>query len=111
VLVESPIDALSFAVLDRTESRKTIYLSTDGSGTVPIEFFRQLPNNSVIVAYDNDQPGNLMAQRVMEQLPNAVRRLPKTTDWNEELKSMLSLEQQQQRQQHSERKQNRGSSR
>jgi hypothetical protein len=66
VLVESPIDAMSFAVLDRSESRKTIYLSTDGSGTVPVEFLRQLPNKSVIVAYDNDQPGNLMALHVME---------------------------------------------
>jgi len=53
---------MSFAVLDRTESRKTIYLSTDGAGTVPLEFLQQLPNKSVIVAYDNDQSGNLMAQ-------------------------------------------------
>jgi len=72
VLVES-IDAMSFAVLDRTESRKT-YLSTDGAGTVPLEFLQQLPNKSVIVAYDNDQSGNLMAQSVMEQLPNLIRR-------------------------------------
>jgi 5S rRNA maturation endonuclease (ribonuclease M5) len=95
VLVESPIDAMSFAVLDRTESRKTIYLSTDGAGDMPVGFLRQLPNKSVIVAYDNDPPGNLMAQRVMEQLPNSVRRLPKATDWNEELKNMFNLEQQQ----------------
>ena len=46
----------------------------------------------VIVAYDNDQSGNLMAQRAMEQLPNAVRRLPKAHDWNEELKNMFNLE-------------------
>lgn len=96
VLVESPIDAMSFAVLDRTESRKTIYLSTDGAGSVPVEFLRTLPNKSVIVAYDNDQPGNLMAQKVMEQLPNCVRKLPKAKDWNEELKNTFNLEQQQQ---------------
>uniref|UniRef100_UPI000D07E11B MobV family relaxase n=1 Tax=Chlorogloea sp. CCALA 695 TaxID=2107693 RepID=UPI000D07E11B len=94
VLVESPIDAMSFAVLDRTDSRKTIYLSTDGAGQVPLEFLRQLPTKSVIVAYDNDQPGNLMAQKVMEQLPNCIRKQPKAHDWNQELKNMFNLEQQ-----------------
>jgi hypothetical protein len=108
VLVESPIDAMSFAVLDRTESRKTIYLSTDGAGTVPLEFLLQLPTSSVIVAYDNDQPGDLMAQRVMTQLPNAVRRAPKTTDWNEELKNLFNLEPLQQSQRENERNQSRG---
>ena len=97
VLVESPIDAMSFAVLDRTDSRKTIYLSTDGAGQVPLEFLRTLPASSVVVAYDNDQPGNSMAKRVMEQLPNCVRKQPKAKDWNEELKSIFNLEQQQQR--------------
>ena len=108
VLVESPIDAMSFAVLDRTDSRKTIYLSTDGAGTVPLEFLLQLPNKSVIVAYDNDSPGNLMAQRVMEQLPNAVRRSPKAIDWNQELQNTFNLEQQQQRQREHERNSSRG---
>ncbi len=110
VLVESPIDAMSFAVLDRTESLKTLYLSTDGAGRVPVEFLRTLPAPSVIVAYDNDHDGNLMAQRVMEQLPNSVRRLSRATDWNEELKNNfnLNLEQQQQRQQSPERKHSRG---
>ena len=83
VLVESSIDAMSFAVLDRNDSRRTIYLSTDGAGQVPFEFLRQLKD--VIVAYDNDEPGNLMAQRVLSQLPNSVRKIPKAIDWNEEL--------------------------
>jgi 5S rRNA maturation endonuclease (ribonuclease M5) len=109
VLVESPIDAMSFAVLDRTESRQTIYLSTDGAGQVPLEFLRQLPNKSVIVAYDNDNSGNLMTLNVMKQLPNCVRKLPKANDWNEELKNMFNLEQQQQPE--VERKQSRGFSR
>ena len=108
VLVESPIDAISFAVLDRTDSRKTIYLSTDGAGTVPLEFLRQLPNKSVVVAYDNDEAGNLMALHVMEQLPLSVRRLPKTQDWNQELKNMFNLSQQQQRQWEPEQKTSRG---
>ncbi len=108
VLVESPIDAMSFAVLDRTDSRKTIYLSTDGSGTVPLEFLRTLPASSVIVAYDNDQPGNLMALRVMEQLPNSVRRLPKAIDWNEEIQNIFNIEPTQLQQRSHPRNTNRG---
>jgi hypothetical protein len=108
VLVESPIDAMSFAVLDRTESRKTIYLSTDGAGQIPVEFLRALPAKSVIVAYDNDSSGNLMALHVMEQFPNSVRKSPKAKDWNEELKNMFNVSQQQLRQQETERKQSRG---
>ena len=83
VLVESPIDAMSFAVLDRNDSRRTIYISTDGVGSIPHEFLSQLKD--VVVAYDNDEPGNLMAQRVISQLPNAVAKTPKANDWNEEL--------------------------
>lgn len=92
VLVESPIDAMSFAVLDRTESRKTLYLSKDGAGQIPLEFLLELPDKSVIVAYDNDRDGNLMAQRVITQLPNSVRRLPRAKDWNDELKNAFNLE-------------------
>ena len=83
MLVESPIDAMSVAVLDRNDSRRTIYISTDGAGSIPNEFLRQLKD--VVVAYDNDEPGNLMAQRTLSQLPNSVRKTPKAIDWNEEL--------------------------
>ncbi|MGK7896000.1 MAG: MobV family relaxase [Xenococcus sp. (in: cyanobacteria)] len=83
VLVESPIDAMSFAVLDRNDSRRTIYISTDGAGQVPNKFLQQL--RDVVIAYDNDASGNLMAQKVLSQFPNSVRKLPKANDWNEEL--------------------------
>jgi 5S rRNA maturation endonuclease (ribonuclease M5) len=83
---------MSFAVLDRTESRKTLYLSTDGAGQIPLEFLLKLPDKSVIVALDFDRDGNLMAQRVITQLPNSVLRLPKATDWNEELLNAFNLE-------------------
>ena len=92
VLVESPIDAMSFAVLDRSESRKTIYLSTDGAGEVPLKFLRTLPAKSVLIAMDNDADGEQMAQRLLAQLPEqAVRRQPKLKDWNEQLKNDLNL--------------------
>jgi hypothetical protein len=91
VLVESPIDAMSFAVLDRTESRKTLYLSTDGAGQIPWNFTdvtRQIGDYCL-----RQCPGsNLMAQRVMEQLPNSVRRLPQAKDWNSDLKNAFNLE-------------------
>ncbi len=92
VLVESLIDAVSFAVLDRNESKKTIYLSSDGAGSVPLEFLKTLAAQSVIIAYDNDSDGDLMAQKVMRQLPNSVRRSPGAKDWNEELKNTFNLE-------------------
>ena len=83
VLVESPIDAMSLAVLERTDSKKTLYLSTDGAGQIPTEFLAEV--KEVAIAYDNDPSGNLMAQRVSSQLPNAVRKSPKTIDWNQDL--------------------------
>ena len=83
VLVESPIDAMSLAVLERTDSKKTLYLSTDGAGQIPTEFLVEV--KQVAIAYDNDHSGNLMAQRVKAQLPNAVRKSPKTIDWNQDL--------------------------
>jgi 5S rRNA maturation endonuclease (ribonuclease M5) len=89
VLVESPIDAMSLAVLERTDSKKTLYLSTDGAGQIPTEFLKEV--KEVIVAYDNDEPGNLMAQKIRSQLPNSVRKLPKAIDWNEELLNMFNL--------------------
>ena len=83
VLVESPIDAMSLAVLERTDSKKTLYLSTDGAGQIPTEFLAEV--KEVVIAYDNDSSGNLMAQRVSSQLPNVVRKLSKAIDWNQEL--------------------------
>ena len=111
VLVESPIDALSFAVLDRNDSRRTIYISTDGAGSIPKAFLRQL--RDVVVAYDNDEPGQLMAQKVLSQLKDAVRKLPKAIDWNSELVNRFnwlkeSQSQEMERQSQQERKQDRG---
>ena len=83
VLVESPIDAMSLAVLERTDSVKTLYLSTDGAGQIPTEYLKKVKN--VVIAYDNDKPGSEMAQRVQSQLPFAKRKTPKANDWNIDL--------------------------
>ena len=82
VLVESPIDAISLAVLERTDSKKTMYLSTDGAGSIPLEL---LEKKEVVIAYDNDEAGVAMAETLKEKLPKAKLKLPKAKDWNEDL--------------------------
>ncbi|MGV2831961.1 toprim domain-containing protein [Myxosarcina sp. GI1(2024)] len=83
VLVESPIDAMSLAVMERTDSKKTLYLSTDGAGRLPFEFLQEV--KEVALAFDNDDGGEAMATRVSNKLPKAVRKTPKSIDWNQDL--------------------------
>ena len=87
VLVESPIDAMSLAVLERTDSVKTLYLSTDGAGGIPTEYLKEV--GEVAIAFDRDLAGKEMAQRVQSQLPFAVRKTPKAIDWNQDLVNSL----------------------
>jgi hypothetical protein len=49
-----------------------------------------------------------MAQEVMKQLPNCIRKQLKALDWNEQLKNLFHLEQKQQGQRKHERNQSRG---
>jgi 5S rRNA maturation endonuclease (ribonuclease M5) len=83
VLVESPIDAMSLAVLERTDSVKTLYLSTDGAGGIPIEYLKEVKD--VVIAFDRDRSGQSIAERIKTQLPNAVSKTPKAIDWNQDL--------------------------
>lgn len=55
------------------------------SGLVDSLHQQGLIYKDVVVAYDNDQAGNLMAQRTLSQLPNAVVKTQKANDWNEDL--------------------------
>ena len=82
VLVESPIDAMSLAVMERTNSKKTLYLSTDGAGRLPLEFLQEV---EVAIAFDNDEAGEEMATRVKSKLPKAVSKTPSSVDWNQDL--------------------------
>lgn len=82
VLVESPIDAMSLAVMERTDSVKTLYLSTDGAGQLPLEFLQEV---EVAIAFDNDEAGEEMAAIVKSKLPKAVRKTPSSVDWNQDL--------------------------
>jgi 5S rRNA maturation endonuclease (ribonuclease M5) len=92
MLTESPIDTLSLATLDRKHKQAvegvTIYLSTDGAGTIPIEALKQVleRGRQVIVAFDTDQAGELMAWQVAQELPGVRRVTPAYgKDWNDRL--------------------------
>ena len=83
VLVESPIDAMSLAVLERTDSLKTLYLSTDGAGQIPTEYLKEI--SSVVIAFDRDRAGREMTERIKSQLPQASSKTPLSNDWNQDL--------------------------
>jgi len=98
LLTESPIDAMSLALLDkerRVQPGVTIYLSTDGSGGFPVEGLKPILQNRglVVAAFDADQAGELMAWRLAQQLPGVRRLTPiQSKDWNERLMHPESLE-------------------
>ena len=83
VLVESPIDAMSLAVLERTDSKKTLYLSTDGAGQIPTEYLKEV--GEIVIAFDRDRAGREMTERISAQLPNAIIKTPFAIDWNIDL--------------------------
>ena len=83
VLVESPIDAMSLAVLERTDSKKTLYLSTDGAGQIPTEYLKEVKD--IAIAFDRDLSGKEMAERIKSQLTQASIKTPKAIDWNQDL--------------------------
>ena len=83
VLVESPIDAMSLAVLERTDSKKTLYLSTDGAGGIPTEYLKQI--KEVVIAFDGDRAGREMTEKIKAQLPQAKSKTPSLIDWNQDL--------------------------
>jgi C-terminal domain on Strawberry notch homologue/P-loop containing NTP hydrolase pore-1/Toprim-like/Protein of unknown function (DUF3991)/MutS domain I len=90
VLVESAIDAISLAVLEREKSPNamTVYLSTDGSGALPTEVLQQAiaQGGQVLVAFDADKAGEKMAWRVAAAVPGVKRMVPAVgKDWNDRL--------------------------
>ncbi|MDJ0719128.1 MAG: AAA family ATPase [Prochloraceae cyanobacterium] len=89
VVCFAPIDCLSFAALDQTNV-PTVYLSSDGTGPVPVEQFKQIKDRGgeIVVATDSARAGELMAWKIIEQFPTASRICPepKYKDWNDQLK-------------------------
>ena len=93
LLTESPIDAMSLAVLDRAQwsrSGVAIYLSTDGVGGIPKETLASVLKlgGVVVAAFDSDQAGELMAWRTAQALSGLKRLRPTAEkDWNSQLQS------------------------
>ncbi len=92
VIVESAIDVLSYQTLFSPQVR-TLYLSTDGAGYVPLEGLQKVPQ--IAIAVDRDEAGEDMALRLMQGLAQSERLVPSRKDWNEDLLAHLHNLQQQ----------------
>ncbi len=105
VLLKSPIDAVSFAMLEYQRlgdvpPNRTLYMAVDNPKSLPVEQLQNIPN--LQVAFDPDDEGNAAARVVKELLPQSKRLKCKADDWNQQLIDygrQLREQQQQQRQQ------------
>jgi hypothetical protein len=101
VLLKSPIDAISFAMLEYqvrgdVPPTRTLYMAVDNPNSLPVEQLQHIPN--VQVAFDPDDAGNAAARAVRELLPQSKRLKCKAADWNQQLIDYgRQLRQQQQR--------------
>jgi len=106
VVAESAIDALSFAALDSERTRETLYTSTAGGmgpdsvATIQaqLEDMASDPDAVLVIATDNDAPGDRYAARLVILARDAgvtvVRRLPPcgAKDFNQTLKTMATAQ-------------------
>ncbi|BAZ03355.1 plasmid recombinant protein (plasmid) [Tolypothrix tenuis PCC 7101] len=97
VLCKSPVDALSFAMLEvealgEMPQQRTICMAADSVRSVSVEFLKNIP--TVVAAYDNDAAGDETAQAIMELLPLSCRVRPQAKDWNQELLEQLQKSEQ-----------------
>ncbi|MBC1235698.1 MobV family relaxase [Nostoc sp. 2RC] len=87
VLLKSPIDAISFAMLEYqvngAPTTRTLFLAVDNPNSLPVEQWRNIP--LVQVAFDPDNAGDAAARAVLELLPQSKRLKPKARDWNQQL--------------------------
>lgn len=99
VLLKSPLDVLSYAMLEVERQRgvpggvpeeRIMYMTVDSPRSLPVEFLQDIPE--LICAYDNDSTGDEMAGVVSELLPQATRVKPQAQNWNQELLVLLHLQ-------------------
>ena len=101
-VVESPIDALSYAALYRTGQGYGLVVSTDGYGPLPTHQIDQTlaEGGTIRAAFDNDGPtggGATLWQDMKDAYPTEtsgdytpiMRQTPKGKDWNEDLEEHL----------------------
>jgi len=98
VLAESAIDAVSHAILKPDPSAR--YMSTGGTlnpqqPALLRGAFEKMPQGSVVIlAFDNDEGGEKLADEVRGLAPSSVevrRGAPSAKDWNQELKNSRGL--------------------
>ncbi|MHC5761819.1 MobV family relaxase [Nostoc sp.] len=105
VLCKSPIDTISFAMLEYLVKgdvplKRTLFLAIDRPNTLPVEQLQHIFN--VQVALDSSEPGNADARAIKQLLPQAKRNKCFARDWNQELVNLSQKLQQQQRHQNQE---------
>ncbi|MHC5818005.1 MAG: MobV family relaxase [Nostoc sp.] len=87
VFLKSPIDAISFAMLEYqvqgAPKTRTLFLAVDNPNSLPVEQLQNIPH--VSVAFDADNAGDAAARAVLELLPQSKRLKPKAKDWNQQL--------------------------
>ncbi|MBD2249664.1 DUF3991 domain-containing protein, partial [Nostoc sp. FACHB-888] len=88
VLLKSPIDAVSFAMLEYQQRgdvppNRTLYMAVDNPKSLPVEQLQHIPN--LRVAFDSDDFGNAAARATKELLPQSKRLKCKADDWNQQL--------------------------
>jgi hypothetical protein len=101
VLVESAVDALSYAQLH--PGQNLVVASTAGARpTLPSSLEKAAAEASgVVVAYDNDGPGRSMSSKLQEALQGLARRVSDVMpvkpfkDWSEMLQAALEAKRQQ----------------
>ncbi|MBD2729626.1 plasmid recombination protein [Nostoc sp. FACHB-892] len=105
VLCKSPIDTISFAMLEYLVKgdvplKRTLFLAIDRPNTLPVEQLQHIPN--VQVAFDSSELGHANARAIKQLLPQAKRNKCFARDWNQELVNLSQKLQQQQRHQNQE---------
>jgi len=96
VLVESPIDALSYRALHDGRVAGLV-ISTDGAGDLPTCLIDRALTSGwrVWCAFDRDRGGDTVWQHVQERYPEQTageqptieRRVPHGKDWNDDLRT------------------------
>jgi hypothetical protein len=102
VLLKSPIDAISIAILEyqlrgSMPAQRTLYMAVDNPNSLPVEQLQNIPN--VQVAFDASGAGEAAARIVKKLLPQAKRLKCKAADWNQQLLDYSKQLKQQNRQQ------------
>ncbi|MGM3305126.1 MobV family relaxase [Anabaena sp. WFMT] len=96
VLLKSPLDVLSYAMLEVERHRgvpqeRIMYMTVDSPRSLPVELLQDIPE--LVCALDHDAEGDAIAKAVGELLPACTRVKPQAQNWHEELLALLRWQQ------------------